>query len=124
MGGVLIDTSGWISFFKHGDGIVSELISEDIVCTNELILTEILPVLYLKKQEALIESLNSIPVLPLNIDWSLIRGYQVMNLERGVNKVGIPDLIILQQVIEQKLSFYTLDKHFKLMNEFLVFELL
>lgn len=45
-----------------------------------------------------------------------------MNLKDGINNVGIPDLIIMQQVIEEKLVLYTFDKHFKLMNTFLNFE--
>ncbi|WP_225586866.1 hypothetical protein [Algoriphagus sp. Y33] len=47
-----------------------------------------------------------------------------MNLKNGINNVGIPDLIILQQVIEEKIALFTLDKHFKLMNTFLTYELI
>jgi len=54
----------------------------------------------------------------------LIIEYQLLNLKIGINKVGISYLIILQQVIEKKLSFYTLDKHFVLMQKLLKFELL
>ena len=121
---VLVDSSVWINYFKQGDDLLYTLIEEDIVCTNEIILSELLPVLIRRKQHEVIESLNSLEVIPLEIDWSLIRKYQVMNLDRGVNNVGIPDLVILQQVIEAKLSFYTLDIHFSMMKDYLSFELL
>lgn len=52
----------------------------------------------------LVESLSILKDIPLNIDWEIIRRYRLMNIEQGVNKVGIPDLIILQQVIEHKLT--------------------
>ena len=42
---VLVDSLVWIKFFKTGDDTLEELIGEDMVCTNELILTELLPVL-------------------------------------------------------------------------------
>ncbi|EMS34223.1 hypothetical protein C943_04041 [Mariniradius saccharolyticus AK6] len=42
----------------------------------------------------------------------------------GVNKVGIPDLIILQQTIDEKISLFTFDKHFSLMKGHLEFELI
>jgi len=47
-----------------------------------------------------------------------------MNLQNGINNVGIPDLIILQQVIGQKISLFSFDKHFKLMQNHLNFELI
>ena len=121
---VLVDSSVWVNYFKQGDDLLYTLIEEDIVCTNEIILSELLPVLIRRKQHEVIESLSSLEVIPLEIDWSLIRKYQVINLDRGVNNVGIPDLVILQQVIEAKLSFYTLDKHFSMMKDYLSFELL
>jgi len=37
-----------------------------------------------------------------------------MNLKNGINKVGIPDLMILQQVIEQKMSLFSFDAFTKL----------
>lgn len=47
-----------------------------------------------------------------------------MNLKNGINKVGIPDLIIIQQVVDQKISLFSFDKHFKLMQNHLTFDLM
>ncbi len=121
---VLVDSSVWIQYFKKGKlPILDSLIEENLVCVNELILTELIPILRKQQQSVAIDSLNSLDNVPLKIDWELIREYQYMNLKYGINKVGIPDLMILQQVIEEKMTLYTLDKHFKLMNEIYNFEL-
>ncbi len=122
---VLVDSSVWIDYFKSG-GLpnLDRLIQEDLVCINELILTELLPYLELKKEYDVIDSLITFELIPLNIDWYIIRDYKLMNLKTGINKVGIPDLIILQQVIDQNISLFSLDKHFKLMQSHLSFNLI
>lgn len=122
---VLIDSSVWIEYFKTG-GIekLDRLIEEDLVCINELILTELAPALMLKNEADVLEGLKAISMIPLNIDWEIVRDYQLMNLENGINKVGIPDLIILQQVIDEKITLFSFDKHFRLMQSQLNFDLI
>ncbi|GGF17672.1 PIN domain-containing protein [Echinicola rosea] len=122
---VLVDSSVWIDYFKKGENrLLDNLIEEDLVCTNELILTELGPFLNHLGRADIWDSLQALPVIPLNIDWELIRRYQSINLQNGINKVGIPDLIILQQVIEEKITMFSFDKHFKLMARLLTFELI
>lgn len=122
---VLVDSSVWIDFFRNGNQPQLELlITEDLACTNELILTELLPAIENQRKNELNESLLALEIVPLSIDWDLIRRYQTMNIKNGVNKVGIPDLMILQQVIEQKMTLMSLDKHFKLMNNSFSFDLI
>jgi hypothetical protein len=94
-------------------------LEEDLVCTNDLILSELGPSLIVQNKVEIWESFRALNRIPLRIDWDLIRGYQILNMKNGINKIGIPDLIIVQQVIEEKLSIFTFDKHFKLMNSFL-----
>lgn len=121
---ILVDSSVWIDFFKGSKTeILEQLIQEDLVCTNELIITELIPILDNQNEKVVIEGLLAIPIVPLTIDWYLIRQMQIENLKNGVNKVGIPDLIILQQVIEHKVQFLTYDKHFKLMRGHFEFSL-
>lgn len=122
---VLVDSSVWIDFFKSSKTTSLELyLEEDLISTNDLILSELIPRLKLERKDDAIEGLLSIEKIPLNIDWDLIRYYQVLNLKNGVNKVGIPDLLILQQVIEEKLALFSLEKHFKLMQSFLKFDMI
>lgn len=117
---VLVDSSVWIQYFRFG-GIekLDRLLEEDLVCTNDLILSELGPSLIVQNKVEIWESFRALNRIPLRIDWDLIRGYQILNMKNGINKIGIPDLIIVQQVIEEKLSIFTFDKHFKLMNSFL-----
>jgi hypothetical protein len=117
---VLVDSSVWIQYFRFG-GIekLDRLLEEDLVCTNDLILSELGPSLIVQNKVEIWESLRALNRIPLRIDWDLIRGYQILNMKNGINKIGIPNLIIVQQVIEEKLSIFTFDKHFKLMNNFL-----
>ena len=48
--------------------------------------------------------------------WEGIVEIQVTCLRNGINKVGIPDLIVAQQVMHCNLSLFTMDKHFRLMS--------
>lgn len=122
---VLVDSSVWIQYFKFGNiDYLDNLIKNDLVCINDLILTELGPKLIHQKRADIWESLNAIEKIPTRIDWDVIRKYQIINLGNGINNVGIPDLIIIQQVIEEKLALFTFDKHFKLMQSFLTFELI
>jgi len=120
---VLVDSSVWIHYFKSGGlPILDKLIDKDLAAINELIYTELAPVLEKNGEKEVLEGLQALHFLPLTINWEIIRRYQLMNLEQGINNVGIPDLIIMQQIIEEKVALFTFDKHFRLMREHLNFE--
>ncbi len=122
---VLVDSSVWIQYFKSaGIPFLEQLLEEDLACTNDLILTELQPVLMHRRRQDILEGLLALDRVPLRINWDAIRAYQLMNLQNGINKVGIPDLIIIQQIIEEKLTLFSFDKHFRLMSGFLNFDLL
>ncbi len=117
MSGMLVDTSVWIAYFR-GDEYTRNLdegIDANTICTNELILSELLPLIRLKNEYDLADILNTVNKLPLKINWEQIREYQLINLRNGINKVGIPDLIIYQNAIFNGATLLTLDKHFQLM---------
>ncbi|MEM1405289.1 MAG: PIN domain-containing protein [Bacteroidota bacterium] len=120
---ILVDSSVWIDYFRASDDhALSRLIKEDLVCTNQLIINELIPSLLKNGRNDIVESLESLSNIPLQIDWEIIRKYQLENLKRGINKVRIPDLIILQQVIFENLALTSLDKHFLHMQSYLDFE--
>lgn len=122
---ILIDSSVWIEYFRTGKPEkLDRIIEEDLACINELILTELAPSLMMKNETDIIKDLQSIERVPMNIDWDIVRDYQLMNLQNGINKVGVPDLIILQQVIDQKITLFSFDKHFKLMQNHLTFDMI
>ncbi len=120
MRGVLVDSSIWIDYLRNGNvDDLSVLIEDDIAIVNELILTEILPFARLERVKALIAGLNSVKKAELDINWQGLRALQVLNLRQGVNRVGIPDLIIAQQALQLRIELWTKDKHFKRMSDFL-----
>ena len=115
---VLVDSSVWIEYFKGNKDSLSlnKLLDLNYVCVNDLILTELLPSINLKKEAALRELLHVITKIPLNIGWNALINMQTQNLKKGINKVGIADLIIVQNVIDNDLELFTFDKHFELMS--------
>ncbi len=115
---VLVDTSVWIEYFRNRDSLerLDFIIDENLVVINDLILAELIPFLKIRKQGKIIELLNNINKLQLNINWDEIIGYQVKCLKKGINGVGIPDLIIAQNAKQNDCEIYSTDKHFKLLK--------
>jgi len=93
------------------------LIDENIVVTNDLILAELIPFLKIRKQKSIIELLKNINNLQLQIKWDEIIEFQVKCLKKGINGVGIPDLIIAQNAKQNDCEIYSLDTHFKLLSK-------
>jgi len=111
---VLVDSSVWIEYFR-GSGPGSELnylIDENLVVVNDLILAELLPALHIRRQRKLISLLKEIARRPVDVDWDDIVQLQITCLRNGINKVGIPDLIIAQHAIRNGLELLSRDKHF------------
>lgn len=123
---ILVDSSVWISYFKDKSAhqVLDEYILNNQICTNNLILSELLPFLQIKKEKNVIDLLLEVENITLRIDWEYIIKMQIQNLKNGINKVGIPDLIIIDNVIHNNLILFSEDKHFKLMKEFLNFKLI
>ena len=122
---VLVDTSVWIDYFRGADNSknLDLLIDDNIIVTNEIVLAELVPYLKIKKQKKVIDLLHEIQKTPLDINWKEITEFQVKCLENGANGVGIPDLIIAQNAKQNGSSIYSLDKHFRLLNQVLKVDL-
>jgi predicted nucleic acid-binding protein len=119
---VLVDSSVWIDYFR-GSKIIKinefeEFVDNNQICINDLILTELLPNLYLRKESEIIDILKSVRKLPLQIDWEQIIDFQKINLKSGINNIGVPDLIIIQNVIQNNVTLYSVDKHFSIMAKY------
>ena len=123
---ILVDSSVWIDFFRGGKNskILETYIDDNLICTNDLILAELIPHLKLQKQKKVIELLNIIENIPLIINWNKIIDYQTLCLKHGVNKVGIPDLLIVQNTFDNNLNLFTLDEHFILISKFIKLKLI
>jgi len=116
---VLVDTSVWIDYFRSGDGAdkLDYLIDENLVVINELVLTELLPLLIIKKEKKVISLLKMVKKHHIQPDWEEIRNYQISCLKSGASGIGIPDLLIAQNSIQNNAYVYSIDKHFKFMHD-------
>jgi predicted nucleic acid-binding protein len=111
---VLVDSSVWIDYFRAGtnDDRLDELIDTNLVATNDLILTELVPFLLLRGQRRIVELLNTVERIALTIDWAQLTQWQYRCLKQGLNGIGIPDLIIAQNTVQHRCRLYSLDAHF------------
>ncbi len=118
---VLVDTSIWIDYFRGGDDSIQMdfLIEENLLVTNDLILTELIPFLKVRNETRVINLLYNINKLDLSINWNEIIDYQYRCLKNGLNGVGLPDLLIVQNAKQNNCKIYTLDNHFFLMKDIL-----
>ncbi|HBT96928.1 MAG TPA: PIN domain nuclease [Desulfobulbaceae bacterium] len=112
---ILIDTSVWIDYFRHGGNaeVVDFLIDEDIIVINDIILAELVPFLRVRNQRALIDLLFGIERLEMSADWLQIMEYQYTCLKSGLNGIAIPDLLIAQNARQNAAAMYSLDGHFQ-----------
>ena len=119
MSEILIDTSIWIDYFR-GKPVadhLSDLIDQNRIAVNDLILAELIPSINQRKERQLKDLLLSIRNVALSIDWPRIIEMQTRNLKSGHNGIGIPDLIIAQNAIGNRLVLFENDKHFLPMTE-------
>ena len=115
---ILVDTSVWIDYFRNGNtaDALDKLIESDMICINDVILSELLPSINQRHEEELKELLLSFPKLQMKIDWNEIVFMQTENLRNGINKVGLPDLMIAQNTIQNKVKLFSCDRHFQLIK--------
>lgn len=123
---ILVDASIWIDYFKkcaHSSKL-DDLLEDNRVLINDVILAELMPLLLIKKQDKIIELLQSVTVLPLQIDWFEIIRWKTICLTSGINGIGLPDLLIAQNSKYHNAVIYSLDKHFRLLNQVVDIKLL
>jgi predicted nucleic acid-binding protein len=121
----IIDSSAWIEYFKGNEeySFIKELIYNNAICTNEIILTELLPSIIHKGENKLAKLLNGLRKTVLLIDWQEIQNIQILNLQHGNNNVGISDIIIAQNCIQNDLKIITKDKHFIAMAKYIALKI-
>ena len=122
---VLVDTSVWVEYLR-GRRVLDEvdfLIDEGLLITNELIQAELLPSLLARGEEELVALLRELPICRLRIDWHGIEMLQVTCLRNGIDKVGISDLIIAQNAMQNGLRTFAVDKHFRLLRQVMPLDL-
>ena len=118
---ILVDTSIWIEYFRRGNNSekLDFLIDENFVVINDLILAELVPFLKVRNQRRVIDLLHNIKKLKLLINWDQIIDFQFKCLKIGLSRIGIPDLIVAQNAMQNGAEIYSLDNHFRLMKDIL-----
>lgn len=123
MRGVIVDTSVWIAFFRGRpeDTTTSDaldyLLSGDEVLINDIILTELVPFLNVRGENERASGLSVLPSPSLETDWNELRNLQETCIRSGINKVGIPDLMVAQQAMRLDVPLFSIDKHFPLIAQ-------
>ena len=123
---VLVDTSIWIQYFRSGDHSekLDFLIDENLIVINDLILAELVPSLKVHNQGKIVKLLYNINKLGISINWVQIIEFQFKCLKKGLNGIGIPDLILAQNAKQNRCQIYSRDNHFNLMKDILGLQLL
>ena len=118
---ILVDSSVWIEFFRGNANFsfISNLIVSNAICTNDIILAELVPSVIFRKEYKLAELLKNILKTQLIIDWQEICDIQLNNLRHGNNNIGISDIIIAQNCIQNDCKLLSNDKHFIAMAKYI-----
>jgi len=113
----LVDSSAWVEYFRGNPkfSFISELISVNSVCTNDVILAEILPSIVHKNEHRLAELLNCVKKIPLSVDWPEVRNIQLLNLRHGNDNIGLSDIVVAQNCMQNDLMIIVHNRYFKAM---------
>ena len=120
---VLVDSTVWISYLRgtKGEERIAEaldyLLSGDEASVNEVIRTEVMPMMTVRGEDASL--LEAVRCPALSIDWMAVRALQVKCLRSGLNKVGIGDLVIALDAVSRDEPLFSLDRHFRLIKKVL-----
>ena len=120
----LVDSSAWIEYFKGNKEylFLDDLINTNAICTNDIILTELLPSIIYRKEHTLAALLSSVENYSLTIEWPEIRNIQLLNIKKGHNNIGISDIIVAQNCMQNELRIIAHDKHFRVMAKYIPLE--
>jgi predicted nucleic acid-binding protein len=70
----------------------------------------------MRYQAKLVERMRQLETLPMIVDWEELREFQYRCLKDGQQGIGLPDLIIAQNALQNRVAVYSLDLHFKFMS--------
>jgi predicted nucleic acid-binding protein len=120
----LLDSCIWIDFFAKGthQEVLSSLLMNNFAYTNKAILSELIPAARMKKENLLINCLSGLEQVPLSIDWNVITEIQYMCLKKGLNKIGLIDIVIAQNAQQHDLGIFSSDKHMEMISQIMDIE--
>ena len=122
---VLVDTSVWIDYFRGGESALKmdPLITTNAIYTCGLVLAELIPLLTHQKQMDVVQLLSRLPHLQVSNRWQHITDYQTQSLKKGFNHIGIADLLLADTAFLHQVPLFSLDKHFKHLQDLLDLQL-
>jgi predicted nucleic acid-binding protein len=115
----IIDSCVWIDYFRNKINFkeISQLLIDNLVLTNKIILSELIPSAMVNKEYDFIDCLSGIDIVPLDIDWDEIIGIQYQCIKTGINKLGLLDIVIAQNAKQNNIEIFSTDKHMILLSK-------
>ena len=119
---ILIDSNIWIDYFKKGNyryrNKIIELLEEDKVAACGIIITELLHGAKTSKETDIIkEYITGVNIFDITTDNYINAGILGCLLRRNGITVPLPDLIIAEICISNKIRLFTNDRHFIKISE-------
>jgi len=110
----LVDSSAIVEFLKGNSNclFMQNLSNEQLLCVNDVVLAELLPAMIAKEKYLQADFIRKLPQLTMNTNWEEIINYQTILMKNGYFKIGISDLLIAQNCIQNDISIISCDKHF------------
>jgi len=117
---ILADSSAIIEFLNgNADYLyLRDLANQNLLHINDVILTELLPAMIATENYIQAEFIHKLPKVALKINWDEIRDYQIALMKNGYFRVGVSDLHIAQNCIQNDFLLISNDKHFKIIAQF------
>jgi len=116
---VIVDTSLWIEYFRRDSDLsraVGRLVEEDRAVITGPVLYEVLQGARSQREAGLmLTSLQGLDYIETTADLWMKAGELSASLRKKGTTLPMSDLVIATAAIENGLSVYTLDKHFKQM---------
>jgi len=121
IGNSLADTSALIEYFlgNQSFAFMEEMIFEKTLLVNAVVLTEFLPHAVKNEEFRPAAVVNSIRRTAMNTNWEEILKCQIAMFKDGHRRIGIPDLLIAQNCIQNNIPLITHDGHFEIIAKYL-----
>ena len=109
----IVDSCIWIDFFSYKKHFktLSALLTDNRAFVNKIILAELLPSAKLRNEFVFVKCLSGIEVISLDIDWEEVEEIQIRCIKAGLNKLGLLDIAIVQNVKQNNMGIFSNDKH-------------
>jgi predicted nucleic acid-binding protein len=122
---VFADSSAIVEFLKGNPTyfFMQNLSNKNLLCVNDVILAELVPAMIAKEKYLQADFTCKLPKFAMSINWEEIFNYQTILMKNGHFKIGISDLLIAQNCIQNNIPIIACDKHFDIIAKYLPLKL-